>query len=112
MHYDMKRMGRVIRKARENKSITQAALAEKIEVSIRTIIAVENGQRNPTIDTLYRLIQTLDIPADLIFRPDDMPATPEQEQFIREYLSAAEQAQRVAMAAARGVWLELRANNG
>ena len=108
MHNDMKLMGRVIRKARENKSITQSALAEKIDVSLRTIIAIENGKRNPTFEVLYRLIQALDIPADLIFRPDDAANTPEQEQFIREYLSATEQEQRVAMASSRSVWVELR----
>jgi putative transcriptional regulator len=108
MHYDMKRMGLVIRKARENKSFTQAALAEKIEVSLRTVIAIENGKRNPTFEVLYRLIHALDIPADLIFRPDDMPHTPEQEQFIYEFLNATEQEQRTAMSVVRNVWRELR----
>ena len=108
MHYDMKRMGGVIRKAREDKAITQAALAEKIEVSLRTIIAVENGNRNPTFDVLYRLIHALDVPADLIFRPDDIPNTPEQAQFICEYLNATDQEQRVAVSAARSVWRALR----
>ena len=70
MHNDAKFMGRVLRKARENKSITQEALAEKIGVSVCTIGDIENGHRNPTFDTLYRLIQLLDIPADLIFRSD------------------------------------------
>lgn len=111
MHNDMKLMGRVIRKARENKSITQSALAEKIDVSLRTVIAIENGKRNPTFDVLYRLINALDIPADLIFHPDDTSNTPEQEQFIREYLNATEQEQRVTMAAARSIWVELRDNN-
>jgi len=111
MHYDMKRMGRVMRKARDDKAMTQAALAEKIEVSLRTIIAIENGKRNPTFEVLYRLVHTLDIPADLIFRPDDIPNTPEQEQFICEYLNATEQEQRIAVSAARSVWREMREDN-
>jgi transcriptional regulator with XRE-family HTH domain len=111
MHYDMKRMGRVMRKAREDKVLTQAALAEKIEVSLRTIIAIENGKRNPTFEVLYSLIHALDIPADLIFRPDDMPNTPEQEQFICQYLNATGQEQRIAVAAARSIWRELRGEN-
>ena len=108
MQYDMKRMGRVVRTARENNSMTQAALADKIEVSLRTIIAIENGKRNPTFDVLYRLVHALDIPADLIFRPDDISNTPEQEQFIREYLNATEQEQRIATTVSRSVWRELR----
>jgi len=110
MHYDMKRMGRVMRKAREDKGTTQAALADKIEVSLRTIIAIENGKRNPTFEVLYRLIHALDVPADLIFRPDDMPNTPEQERFICEYLNATEEEQRTAMSVVRSVWRELRGN--
>ena len=111
MQYDMKRMGRVLRTARENKAMTQATLADKIEVSLRTIIAIENGKRNPTFEVLYRLVQALDIPADLIFRPDDISNTPEQEQFISEFLNATEQEQRIAIAVARSVWRELRAEN-
>ena len=110
MHYDMKRMGRVVRKAREDKGLTQAALAENIEVSLRTIIAIENGKRNPTFEVLYRLVHALDIPADLIFRPDSMPNTEEQELFICEYLHSTEQEQRVAMSAVRNIWRELREN--
>ena len=107
----MKHMGSTIRRARENKMITQAALAEKIDVSLRTIIAIENGKRNPTFDVLYRLIQLLDIPADLIFRPDNLSNTQDQEQFIREYLTATKQEQRIVSSAARSIWQELRKAN-
>jgi transcriptional regulator with XRE-family HTH domain len=110
MHYDMKHMGRVMRKAREDKGITQAALAENIEVSLRTIIAIENGKRNPTFEVLYRLVHALDIPADLIFRPDNKLNTPEQEQFICEYLNATELEQRIAVSAAQSIWREIRGN--
>ena len=110
MHNDMKHMGRVFRNARESNALTQAALADKIEVSLRTIIAIENGKRNPTFDVLYRLIHALDIPADLIFRPNDLKNTSAQEQFMREYLNSTEQEQNIAMAAARSIWQELREN--
>jgi len=108
MHNDMKLMGSVIRKAREGKSMTQAGLAEKIDASIRTIIAIENGKRNPTFDVLYRLVHTLDIPTDLIFRPGDTPNTPEQEQFIREFLNAAEVEQQMAVTLSRDAWRVMR----
>ena len=111
MRNDTKFMGRVLRKARENKSITQEELAEKIGVSVRTIGDIENGHRNPTFDTLYQLIQILDIPADLIFRSDDMPNTPEQEQFMCKFLNSTEQVQRITMANFRTVRIELRENN-
>ena len=54
--------------ARRKNGLTQAELAEKIEVSLKTVIDIEKGKRNPTFDVLYRLIIALDIPAELIFR--------------------------------------------
>ena len=108
MHSDVKPMGRVIRNARESKLLTQAELAEKIDVSLRTIIAVENGKRNPTYEVLNRLVHALNIPGDLVFRPS---TTAEQAQFIREYLNAPEQGQRIVMESARIVWRELYDNN-
>lgn len=104
----MKRMGAIIQQTRATRGITQAALAEKIEVSLRTIIAIEKGKRNPTFDVLYKVIDELNIPADLIFHSDDIPGTPESEQFIREFQTATEQEQRLAIAASRGIWKELR----
>lgn len=108
MHNDMKRVGKIIQSARTTKGITQAALAEKIDASLRTVIAIENGQRNPTFETIHNIIQSLNIPADLIFRPDELPHTPEQEQFIQEYLNASEQEQSLSMAASRAIWRKLQ----
>lgn len=108
MHNDMKHMGAIVQKARVARGLTQTALAEKIDVSLRTVIAIETGKRNPTFEVLYKIIRELSIPADLIFRPDDIPSTPEQEQFIRELRDANEQEQRTAIASARSIWRELR----
>lgn len=108
MHYDMKHMGNVVQAARLAHGITQTALAEKIDVSLRTVIAIETGKRNPTFEVLYKIIRELSIPADLIFRPDDVSDTQEQEQFIREFRDASEQEQRVVIASARSIWRELR----
>ena len=110
MHCDMKQMGAIIQQARTSRGITQATLAEKIDVSLRTIIAIENGKRNPTFEVLYKLIQELNIPADLIFHSDVVTCTPENEQFIREFQDASEQEQRLVIASARSIWRELRQN--
>ncbi len=98
MHNDMKRMGKVVQDARLSIGITQQALADTIGASLRTVIAIENGQRNPTFETIFNIIQTLNIPADLIFRLDKLAYTPEQEKFIQEYIDADEHSQRLSMA--------------
>jgi len=101
-------MGAVLRNAREAKGLTQAALAERVDVSIRTIIAIEKNQRNPTYEVLYRLVHTLDISADLIFYPDQSPLTAEQDQFMRELLACNEKEQRVVMTSLQSLIRALR----
>lgn len=49
MHYDMKRIGRAIQYARRENGLTQAELAEKIEVSLKTVIDIEKGKRTPPL---------------------------------------------------------------
>jgi len=108
LHMGMTRMGNILRSAREAKELTQASLAENIDVSIRTIIAIEKDQRNPTYDVLYRLVHALDISADLIFYPDHSPFTTEQDQFIRELLACDEKEQRIAVSTLRSLIRALR----
>lgn len=95
MHDTKTRMGAVIRQTRENKKLTQSQLAERIDVSLRTVAAIENDKRNPTFEVLKRLVHELDISADQIFRPDEQPYTPEQEQLIREMFSRSEKEQKL-----------------
>ncbi len=104
----MKRIGKVFQMARRNKHLTQLALAEKIDVTPKTIGDIEGGRRNPTFDVLFKLIATLDIPANLIFRPESIEHTPDVEQFIHELLLADERERRVAMAVVREMWAEMK----
>lgn len=110
MHNDVTRMGDVIRHAREAKNMTQAVLAEKTESSIRTIIAVENDKRYPTYEIFYRIIHALDISADLVFYPDKVPYTLEQDQMIRKFLSCGESEQKIVMATVHALIHVLRKN--
>jgi transcriptional regulator with XRE-family HTH domain len=103
-------MGSIMRKARESKGLTQAGLAEIIGVSNRTIVAIEKDKRNPTYDVLYRLVHALDIPADLIFFPDENAHTAEQEQFVREFMSCDKREQGIVMTTLRSLIKALKHN--
>lgn len=49
-----------IKKAREKAGLTQSELAEKIGLSGHNIISYfENGDRTPSLDTLYRIADAL-----------------------------------------------------
>ena len=90
--------------------MTQSELAERIDVSLRTIGDIETGKRNPTFEVLFKLINVLDIPADLIFRPDKVTNEPEVEQFISEFSAASNEEKKIVMAAARAILNELHIN--
>ena len=67
MHDYVKTLGTVIRKAREEQGMSQASLAEKLGIDVRTIINIENFRGNPKFEVLYPLVTTLRIPPTVSF---------------------------------------------
>ena len=78
-------MGPVFKAARISANLTQEELAEKIGVTARYIMALENECKRPGIDNLLRLIHTLNIPADAIIYPEQKGSENENEQFLRMF---------------------------
>ena len=69
MHDYVKNLAKVVRAAREEAHLSQAALAEQIGCDERTILNIENDRGNPKFEVLCQIIAYLHIPADLIFPP-------------------------------------------
>ena len=65
-----KRVGRNVRRIREQKGITQEQLAELSGFSQQYLSGLERGLRNPTIVTLYELAQTLGVSHVDLVKPD------------------------------------------
>lgn len=64
-----------MREARRRAKLSQAELAEMLDIGLRTVVDIENYRSNLTMETLYPLVTTLHIdPAD-IFYPDHADAT-------------------------------------
>ena len=101
-------LGTVVKTARLNRQFTQEQLAEKTGVGLRHIMAIENEGKHPSYEVLCSLIQVLDIPADLIFRPKAAKHTIEQEQFIRGYLSCSAHEQKIINATVHSLLCALR----
>ena len=58
-----KRLGRVIKKLREEKGLSQKALAERVGVTDAYITMLETGVRkNPSLAVLQRLAKALGVP--------------------------------------------------
>jgi transcriptional regulator with XRE-family HTH domain len=63
---DYKRLGERIREERQRLRLTQAALAEDIDISDTYMGAIERGERCLTLDTLVRLVNRLGVTVDYI----------------------------------------------
>ena len=65
-----KRVGRVLRKIREEQGLTRAQLSEKSTVSERQISAIELGEKGPRLNSLEQLLRSLVASADQLFYPE------------------------------------------
>ena len=60
----LKNLGKKVQEIREKKGLTQVDLAGKIrgEFDTTNVSRIESGRTNPTIYTLYRIAEALEIP--------------------------------------------------
>ena len=63
-------LSETVKKARKEMKLTQKNVAELIDADERTIMNIEKGTANPTMDVLYPLIRELNIDPRQIFRPE------------------------------------------
>jgi len=61
---DYKRLGERIREERLRLHLTQAQLAEAVDISDTYMGAIERGERSLTLDTLVRLVNRLGVTID------------------------------------------------
>jgi DNA-binding XRE family transcriptional regulator len=55
------KFGLNVKKYRKTTGMTQEKLAEAAKVDPKSIISIENGTRNPTLRTIYRLAKAFKI---------------------------------------------------
>ena len=63
---DYKRLGTLIREERKKLNLTQAQLAEDIDISDTYMGAIERGERSLTLDTLVSLVNRLGVTVDYL----------------------------------------------
>jgi transcriptional regulator with XRE-family HTH domain len=54
-------LGNIIRENRQSKNISQELLSKQSDVAIKSIHSIELGKGNPSIKTLTKLLQVLDL---------------------------------------------------
>lgn len=76
------RLGTILRELREEKGLTREELAERSETGLRHVAAIELGEKNPSVDTLYRLIRGIGVSSDRVFYPELSQNDPELEVLV------------------------------
>lgn len=71
---DYKRLGERIREERLRLNLTQAQLAEAVDISNTYMGSIERGERSLTLDTLVRLANRLGVTVDYLLA-DSVPDT-------------------------------------
>jgi transcriptional regulator with XRE-family HTH domain len=67
-------LGKGIRFYRQQRQLSQAALAEKADISITFLSNIERGVKYPTSDTLSAIANGLNVEVYELFRHDHSPA--------------------------------------
>lgn len=62
-------MRNLIRAEREARGWTQAVLAERLEVSRQTVVALETGKYDPSLPLAFRISSLFDKPIEGLFFP-------------------------------------------
>ena len=60
-----------LKELREKRSLTQEALAEKVDVTRQTILFLEKGKYNPSLRLAYRIAKVLNAKIEDVFSFED-----------------------------------------
>jgi transcriptional regulator with XRE-family HTH domain len=83
-------IGKRIKSLRKQLQITQDQLAEKIQLSPKYLSNIERGKENPTLDTLLKLSQALNVePWEMFLLDSELPSKQVLKDKIAQLVSEA-----------------------
>jgi len=66
--FDYRELGRRVRDLRQEKHLTQEELAELVGISVSFVGHIERAEKMASMETIARLCDILDVPADYLLR--------------------------------------------
>ena len=75
-------LGSNLKNARKSRKLTRDQLSEKIHISYRYLTAIENENKKPSYDVLFKLIRELGISANEIFYPESQSNETQKDLLI------------------------------
>ena len=91
-------LGAILRTLREEKGLTREWVAEHSDTGLRHLAAIELGQKNPSVDTLYRLIRCMGVSADQIFYAELSSKSSSLDEISRLAATCTEKQQKLILA--------------
>ena len=84
-------LGKRIRFLRDRLHLTQDQLSERVGISPKYLSSIERGKENPTLDTLFRLVDSLKVdPWEMFLIGQEEPDIKIVRKKIEKYLAHAE----------------------
>lgn len=65
-------MKNAIKELRADRGWSQAALADKLDVSRQTVISIENGKYDPSLPLAFRIARVFGLPIETIFDDENV----------------------------------------
>lgn len=82
-HSGFDSLGCILKAARKARELTREQLAEIINITPRYLMSIENENKKPSYDVLFRLVRELGISADTIFYPENQRVDTKVEHLMR-----------------------------
>jgi len=84
-----RKLGRRIRELRRARGLTQAALAERLDITENYLGVLERGDRYPSLQLVETIAVVFDMPVFEVFRfPDEIFQSPSEKRRLRRYEEA------------------------
>ena len=98
-------VGAKIRDIRTGKRMTQEQLAEKMNINPKYLSSIERGKENPTLNTLIRLAESLDVDLGEVFRNLEMEDPTKRRELVLDMVQRADEDQMRVIAKCLGAVL-------
>ncbi len=80
-------VGKKIREERKKLKLTQEELAEKADITANFLGHIERGTKRPTLNTLRKIADVLQIPMAALFATEKTYRLPKEDLFIKRFMS-------------------------
>lgn len=97
-HNNIDKLGVIIKSARKSRGLTREQLSERIHITPRYLMSIENENQKPSYDVLFRLVRELGISTDMIFYPESKSVDTKVEKLIRQLYQCDEREIEVVLA--------------